>query len=129
MPRITVSWPINPWNYLNPRDFIWFHFFPGNPEFPALKTPSWKRLDDGSHALSYENTSRFSPAWKWLWYASGDMVSGLILANGVNISVFRKWRKNGARTGLFQIGRRKTGPLQGFFSIGKDTIRRGVLRI
>jgi hypothetical protein len=85
------------------------------------------RPDGRSHSLPYENTFRFLVPWKWLWYASGDIVPGIILAIGGIIVLFRKWGGNGARTGFFLIGCGKTEPVTGLFSIRKDTIRKGVL--
>jgi hypothetical protein len=53
------------------------------------------------------------------------MVPGPILANGANISVFKKWRGNGGRTGLFRVGSGKTEPVSGSFSIKKAKIQGG----
>jgi hypothetical protein len=82
--------------------------------------------DGGSHALLYENTFRFYMPGKWLWYALGDTVSGLILANGVRIAVSRKGAKTEAVQGLSRSGPGKRSPYRACFRSEKLRDRGGV---
>jgi hypothetical protein len=66
---------------------------------------------------------QISPAWKWLWYALGDMVPGLIFAIGANIATFTergiKGHQNTPVTDFFRLQVPERSPYRGFLD-GRD---------